>query len=227
MNMDDTDELLFNASGQPMKVKGRLWCQVSYGVTGKSHKVDALVTSSMKDEILISWHDLEALRAVSLVLEVKTAPIDQVALQGKMDTLKEKYIDVLSDKLAELPMVGPPMKVHMKAGAIPKKIWSAKQPPLHFMEVAENLVSDSIESGVLRRVPTSESTDWITRGLFVVKPNGKSLRLVVDYSELNKYIDRPLHLFIAQWGKRPFQRQISNFDTCQNWVFCIWESKLR
>jgi hypothetical protein len=24
----------------------------------------------------------------------------------------------------------------MKAGAIPKKIWSAKQPPLHFMEMA-------------------------------------------------------------------------------------------
>jgi hypothetical protein len=104
MKMDDTDQLLFNASGQPMKVKGRIWCQVSYGVTGRSHKVDALVTSSMKDEILISWHDLEALRAVSLILEVKTAPIDQVALQDKMDTLKEKYKDVLSDKLAELPM---------------------------------------------------------------------------------------------------------------------------
>jgi hypothetical protein len=175
MKMDDTDELLFNASGQPMKVKGPIWCQVSYGVTGRSHKVDALVTSSMKDEILISWHNLEALRAVSLVLEVKTAPIDQVALQDKMDMLKEKYKDVLSDKLAELPMVGPPMKVHMKAGAIPKKIWSAKQPPLHFMEMAENLVSDSIKAGVLRRVPTSESTDWISRGLFVVKPNGKSL----------------------------------------------------
>jgi hypothetical protein len=32
MKMDDTDKLLFNASGQPMKVKGRIWCQVSYGV---------------------------------------------------------------------------------------------------------------------------------------------------------------------------------------------------
>jgi hypothetical protein len=201
--MRKTDELLYDASKNRMKVEGRIWILVRYEHTGESLLADALVTSSMKEEILISWHDMDALGVAKLNL-ANMATGDHAELDQKMETVKESYQDILSDKLAEKPMEGPPMTIHMKPDAIPKKIWTAKQPPLHYMEMAEQLVNDSVRDGVFRRVPTTESTDWIARGLFVLKPNGKSLRLVVDFSELNKCLVRPVHGFVS--GKELLRR---------------------
>jgi hypothetical protein len=67
MKMDDMDELLFNASGQPMKVKGRIWCQVSYGVTGRSHKVELESSDWISRGLFVVKPNGKSLRLVSTI----------------------------------------------------------------------------------------------------------------------------------------------------------------
>ena len=38
----------------------------------------------------------------------------------------------------------------------------------------------------------TEPTEWCAPGMFVLKDDGE-LRLVVDYTGLNKYVERPVH----------------------------------
>ena len=86
------------------------------------------------------------------------------------------------------------MTIHLKPNMqiIPKKIYTARQIPAHFQAPAEKVVSDLVKAK--RIVPVTEPTDWVNPAHFVAKPNG-SVRLTVDLSYLNQYVDRPIHVF--------------------------------
>ena len=43
--------------------------------------------------------------------------------------------------------------------------------------------------------PCSEPTDWCAPGFFIVKGDGKSVRLVTDYTKLNSFVKCPVHPF--------------------------------
>ena len=46
-------------------------------------------------------------------------------------------------------------------------------------------------------VPVDEACDWVAPAFYVPKPDGISLRLVTDFSFLNRHIKRPVHRFPA------------------------------
>ena len=44
-------------------------------------------------------------------------------------------------------------------------------------------------------VPVKETTEWCSPAFFVPKADGIKMRLVTDYTQLNKFVKRPIHPF--------------------------------
>ena len=83
---------------------------------------------------------------------------------AQIEKLKKKYEPILKDKLSDLPMEGPPMKVHFKKEALekgirPKKIFTAPQTPFHLKPAADKVLAEAIESKLIEEVPTLVGTN--------------------------------------------------------------------
>ena len=103
--------------------------------------------------------------------------------------------DVLTDELPNRSMNTGcvSMKIHLTPGEkTASRIFTARQIPLHWREKAERIVSKLLEGGVITH--QDDPTEWCAPGFFVAKKNG-DLRLVVDFTCLNKYVKRPIHTF--------------------------------
>jgi hypothetical protein len=84
--------------------------------------------------------------------------------------------------------------------------------PLHFQEEADKTLKWFLDSGVIVPVPPTENVEWVSRGFFVAKPNGK-VRLVTDLRAINQFVIRPSHPF-------PSPRDVvRNIKTDSKW-FC-------
>ena len=189
-----SNEKLFNASMKPMTVNGIV--QLTANFNGRSKVINGLVTKDLQDIILISWYDAEDLGSISIARNVtRELP------SKRFEEIKKKYSSILKNYLSEKPMEGPPMKIHFKKQAIangiyPKKIYTASQTPLHQKAEADKVLKAALKDKIIEEVPANEPSEWCSRAFFVPKPNGK-VRLVVDLSPLNEYIERPTHPFTA------------------------------
>ena len=85
------------------------------------------------------------------------------------------------------------MRKSLKPNAIPKKVTGARRVPLRFKEGADTVVQDLMNKKVI--VPVNITTDWCSPAFFVPKSNMIRVRLVTDYTHLNKYVKRPVHPF--------------------------------
>ena len=84
------------------------------------------------------------------------------------------------------------IKLRSDTKITPRRCLTARQVPVHYKEAADELINQLLEQGVISRVETP--TEWVSPAHFVPKPNGK-VRLVTDYQQLNKYVDRPVQPF--------------------------------
>ena len=211
-------ERIFAANGERMKCEGRTPLKLEYG--GLVTPVLALVSSDLRNEMLISEKDLKAMKILPKQFpDVLQDPENRVqANQVTLLSDKEKvaiteaiqreFHEVFKDKLPEEPMAGEPMEIHVKSSAIPTRCLTARSIPLHWQEPANEAIESLLQSGVLTR--ETEPTKWISPGFFVPKGEPlfkesikkgmvvvtlKDLRLVVDYTGLNKYVERPVHPF--------------------------------
>ena len=85
-----------------------------------------------------------------------------------------------------------PMTIHLKDNAQPLKMFSERRVPKRFEEPAEAAIKDLVDKGVITEV--KEVTPWCSPGFFVPKQDGR-VRLVTDFTYLNKYVERPVHPF--------------------------------
>ena len=85
------------------------------------------------------------------------------------------------------------MKIYLKYNCIPYHVSSPHTIPLRFQDLAQLEIAKHIASGVI--TPCDESTDWCSPAFFVPKGNGNRVRLVTDYTKLNKFVVRPVHSF--------------------------------
>ena len=60
-----------------------------------------------------------------------------------------------------------PMHIHIKEGATPRKVTTARRVPLRYESEAEKTVQELIEKGVI--IPANETTDWCSPAFFVPK----------------------------------------------------------
>ena len=85
-----------------------------------------------------------------------------------------------------------PTHIHIKEGATPRIVTTARRIPLRYECKAET-VQELIEKGVI--VPANETTDWCSPAFFVPKGDKIRVMLVTDYTELNKHVKCPIHPF--------------------------------
>lgn len=145
--------------------------------------------------------DKKAITAHTLLQKEKSGrqspdPLRQLSYERQLNALLERYSDVFSEKEVSA-MQGTPMKIHLRRNDPdyrPLKVNTARQVPVHFKKEADADLKWFLKSHVLEPVPSSEATEWCSPGFYVPKPNGK-VRLVVDYKQLNRFIDRPTHPF--------------------------------
>ena len=106
----------------------------------------------------------------------------------------QKNPDVLSSELSPEPMkTEAPMHIHIKEGDTPRKVTTARRVSLRYECEAEKTVQELIENGLI--VPANETTDWCSPAFFVRKGDKIRVRLVTDYTELNKHVKCPIHPF--------------------------------
>ena len=77
----------------------------------------------------------------------------------------------------------------------PRKATTCKQIPTHWQEDTHKMVNKFVNNDIVERVPVDEVLDWISPAFFVPKPGEKAgLQLVTDFTQLNKYVKRPVNL---------------------------------
>ena len=196
-------ERLEAANGAPMHVSGTVTLSGTFDPTGKSVYMDCLVTEQLSNEIIVSWYDAEAVGALTLVRRiVHTNPVPEDLSRSPSEIKAEiqKWLatfSCLSDSLPPVPMKGPPMEIKLVEGDIrPRKARTPVRVPLHYRPFSDELIDKAIEDGIIRPVERSSVSKFCARAFIVPKPSG-GYRLVVDHSEVNKYIERPTHPFVA------------------------------
>ena len=111
------------------------------------------------------------------------------------------------------------MQIHLTPGEKKSfRITTARQVPLHWKEKAEKIVNKLLREKVITR--QVEPTEWCAPGFFVIKKSG-DLRLVVDYTQLNKHVRRPIHTFPSTQeilaGLDPTSRVFAKLDATQGY----------
>ena len=168
---------------------------ISVEANSISTDINALVSDAIQDEMLLSYTDLIALKIIpggfpNTVFE----SCREITTSSECEKLIKDYPDILSDELSPRPMkTDKPMRIHLKEGAVPRKVTSACRVPLHYKKEAEKTVNELVKKGVI--VPANETTDWCSPAFFVPKGDKIRVRLVTDYTELNKHVKRPIDPF--------------------------------
>ena len=164
---------------------------VCFTFDGLKHETAILVAYDLGgDSMLVAWHDLKPREIISPNFPARIC----VALGKELasDIMKE-FPDVFCEKLGELPMNVPKMKIVLSENVVPFRVSTARQVHLRFQKAADRTVDD-LESpkGI---VAENDPQDWFVLGFFVPKPDGVNVRMVTDYSKINKFVKRPVHPF--------------------------------
>jgi hypothetical protein len=187
------------ANGAEMPCPG--FMDVTAEHKGRKNRLCVTLTTDpgMAGQILLGWEDCKKFGILhptwpepfDAARSTRTAP---TSCEEVIERIKEEFADVLADELPKTPMKGKPMKIHMveEGRSNPKKTFIARKLPIHQEEEANKLVNELMSKNVIAK--QEEPTDWVSPAMFVPKPNGK-LRLVTDYTHLNRYLKRPIHPF--------------------------------
>ena len=184
------------ANGQFLQCEGTIPLWIESKAHGSMVLIHVLVSRDLVSQFLISWHDLCDLGVIPKgfphsVDQVESVPVDS------LEEIKADFDDVLCDTLDEAcgVMKGKPMKITLKDNVPikPLNVKTTRPVPVHFKEKADKLIDELLDSGVIK--PVSGPSEWCSPAHFVPKGDGKKLRLVTDYRQLNKAVSRPTHPF--------------------------------
>ena len=192
--------LCTDASHNRMSILGTIELSITF--MESSIDLEALVAEDMRDEILLSWPCSVQLGMLTFAPgaihngKMPSRVYATSAMEDSLEQIKEDFKNILTDDLPPKPVIGQPIQIQLRKDIPikPVKVTRTSPPPLHMRAEAEKTIKLALEEGVIEQVPIDEPSEWLHRGFFVPKPNGK-LRLVVDMSELNKYVLRPVHCF--------------------------------
>ena len=103
--------------------------------------------------------------------------------------IMEEFDDVISDSLKHKRMSGAPAEIKFKEGVTinPLHINIARPLPIHMKKEADLTLNKYIKEGIIE--PVNYPTTWLSPAFWVAKGDKKSVRLVTDYKEINKYIE--------------------------------------
>ena len=132
---------------------------------------------------------------------IKPVDVKTVLVNGKPNQeedlkkeILEAYPEVFEPSGQLKPMEGPPMKIHLRTDIpiVPSKCPPTRAIPVHLEDKAMEELDKYEAMGVIEKV--THPTDWVSPAFFTGKPGG-GVRLVTDYTKLNKFVKRPDHPF--------------------------------
>ena len=165
--------------------------------------IRAIVVTKLHKNLLISWQDLISLKVINenfpaQIQEVHAA--EQELYESSRSRIINIFQETLSDDLNPNPMEipGKSMHIYLQPNAVPNSISIARLVPLHMQRAPNQVISDLLKKQVITKV--NKPTPWCAPGFFVPKPNGTSIRLVTDYTKLNKFVtnDQSIHFHQPQ-----------------------------
>ena len=216
---NELGERLLTAGGHDLNVSGIITLEGGFknehGIT-KTTYMHCLVSDSLTDEIIVSSVNSEAVGSLTIAKDFdrdsefnnatsRCAAVLNPLSEEELKNIKAKWFkehpNCLSDVINDKPMKGEPMVINLRKDVKvnPKKWFTPIKIPLHFKQPANELLDQLIEKGIIRQLPKSTPTKFCARGFFVAKPGGikNGVRLVVDHKEVNRWVERPTHPFIA------------------------------
>ena len=110
-------------------------------------------------------------------------------------TLHKTKETLFTDTLPAKSIAGPKMKIHLKEGAKPRCVTGTKPIPHHWQAEAAKALKGLLDEGIIEKVPIDEPCEWVSPAFFVPRADGSRLRLVTDFSYMNKWVHRPVHPF--------------------------------
>ena len=155
-------------------------------------------------EVMLDWQVLEYLKACRINPDPDSPAqvkfVTELGQSGKpksLEKLVENYPEVFSDTLDKTRMLkGPPMVIHFKEGPVrPCFVTSTKAIPVNLKKAADDTIEKLESQGILKSLKPGEDSPWCSRGFWVPKKDGKSVRLVTDFIQLNNFVRRPIHPF--------------------------------
>lgn len=107
----------------------------------------------------------------------------------------QEFPDVLVSKedLEHAPlktMTGPPMRIHLKEGAVPFAVHTPRRIPLAFQQQVKEELQSLVRQGIIRPAG-DEPSDWCHP--LVIVPKDSGVRFTVDLTNLNRHVSRPTH----------------------------------
>ena len=188
---EDNKTVLLAANGSRMKITGKT--RVTMQANGVKVNSSILVSPDITENMLVSCRDLVKLQVIPKGFPNQRIQWCQRTCEFK-DLLIKEFGSTLSDDLNPEPMKSEkPMHISLRPGAIPTKVTTARRVPLRYEAEANKTITDLIKRGVI--APVKETTEWCSPAFFVPKGDNIRVRLVTDYTALNKHVNRPIHLF--------------------------------
>ena len=198
LQLQPSSTVLLAANGSAIGVKGEVTLTAVMGDTRVEMRV---VVADIQVEFIMAWYHLQPLGIISSNFPCAKAnavaegeDFSESRCEALRSQLMEEFATVFSDELEGRALIGDPMKIHIKknVSVVPRKVFTARQIPLHMRKPAEQLIQKLLSGGIIARV--EGPTDWVSPAKFVAKANG-GVRLVTDYVQLNKFVERPIHPF--------------------------------
>ena len=172
---------------------------------GEAYPYELVVTERLGDEIYLGRDDCVRMGVISndfpsiksthspkqvRKIDVTVMNSKLAGLEEKMARLKREYKEIFGEITRDRAItVGKPMKIHLnKSDEAPYRAFTARRPPRALQERADKLMDNLEKSGVVSRVYWP--TEWCSPGMFTPKPHSDKVRLVTDYTQLNKRIRR-------------------------------------
>ena len=183
-------------------------------------KVTAYVTPDLHDKIILSWQGMMELGMIppsfplqpedsgstacalanNVTVQKRTKTVtfappnpSEESVKKEIQKLFSEYPSVFDSSTLK-PMKGTPMHIHLHSDTDikPTHITVSRNIPFAYREKTERELQNMVKSGIIE--PVTEPSTWVSPSLVIPKPDG-SVRLVVDYTGLNKYVKRPIHPF--------------------------------
>ncbi|XP_054287919.1 uncharacterized protein LOC129003646 [Macrosteles quadrilineatus] len=171
-----SDRILRNADQRELDVRGMFIADIAYG--GKMVKEKVYVVAGLNEPLL----GIPAIKSLNLITLRKpdTAGLNSITLDSVLTSHPELFIG-----LGSIPGE---YKIELNENAQPHSVRAPRNISIPLRSKVETELNRMLDLGVIEKVESP--TDWCAPIVPVLKPNG-SLRLCVDYTELNRNVKRP------------------------------------
>ena len=151
--------------------------------------------------LLLAWHACQDLGIISKsypepILELRKVKSVAMCPTAAREELIKKFENVFDTGQVLKPMIGDPMKIHVKPEVVPYALSVPRTIPFARREAVRAELESMVDKEIIRKV--QEPTDWVHPMVVVGKPDG-SCRICVDFTALNKYVKRPVHPFPSSY----------------------------